>query len=196
MIEILAVGVAVDHGAGEFQVAHAALEFVGRGLCVLHRKMREAEIAVRRLLHLGRQKIVGLARDAWSPWRCPARSARRGRQAKARTCRCRRCPSPKAVARRNRSAAPAPAHRAQDRRLRPSSANTPRSRARGNALRVRCVSCVMRTAARRSGPSPPCRCTAMQYICIVLWAFYAGRLRCQIRRSRIENAGPPLANDR
>ncbi len=70
MIEILAVGVAVDHGAGEFQIAHAALEFVGRGLCVLHRKMREAEIAVRRLLHLGREKVVGLARHAWSPWRC------------------------------------------------------------------------------------------------------------------------------
>ncbi len=63
MIEILAVGVAIDHGAAEFQIANAALEFVGRGLRVLHGKMREAAIAVGALLDFLGEKVVTLARD-------------------------------------------------------------------------------------------------------------------------------------
>ena len=64
MVEILAVGVAVDHGAAEFQLAHAALELVGGAARVLHRQMRKAGIAVRPLLDFAREKVVGLPRDA------------------------------------------------------------------------------------------------------------------------------------
>ena len=42
MIEILAVGVAIDHRAAEFQLSDAALELVGGGLGILHGKMRQA----------------------------------------------------------------------------------------------------------------------------------------------------------
>jgi len=59
MIEILPVGVAIDHGAAEFQLAHAAFEFVRRGLGVLHRQMREAGITIGPFLDLPRQEIIG-----------------------------------------------------------------------------------------------------------------------------------------
>ncbi len=61
MVEILAVGVAVDHGAGEFEVAHATFQLVGGAARILHRQMRKAGIAVGALLHLARQKIIGFA---------------------------------------------------------------------------------------------------------------------------------------
>jgi hypothetical protein len=61
MVEILPVGVAVDHGAAEFQLPDAALQFIGSGLGVLHRQMREAGIAVRPLLDfLGQEVVTGL----------------------------------------------------------------------------------------------------------------------------------------
>ena len=55
---------AVDHGAAELQIAHAALEFVGGGLGILHGKMREAGIAVGPLLDFLGQEIVRCARGA------------------------------------------------------------------------------------------------------------------------------------
>jgi hypothetical protein len=60
MIEILTVGVAVDHGAAEFQVADAAFHFVGSGARVLHGQMPKAGIAIGSLGDLAGQKIVGL----------------------------------------------------------------------------------------------------------------------------------------
>ena len=60
----MAVGVAVDHRAAEFEVAYAALQLVRRAAGVLHGKMREAVIAVRPLGDFAGQKIVGLARAA------------------------------------------------------------------------------------------------------------------------------------
>ena len=63
MIEILPVGVAVDHGAAEFQLLDATRELVGRGLGVLHRQMREAGIAVGPFLDfLGQEIVAGLGR--------------------------------------------------------------------------------------------------------------------------------------
>ena len=64
MVEILSVGMAVDHGAAEFQLAHAALELVGGTARILHRQMSEAGIAVRAFLNFAREKIVRLPRDA------------------------------------------------------------------------------------------------------------------------------------
>ena len=61
VVEILAVGVAVDHGAAEIELAHAPLEFVGRRTRILHGKMREARISVGPFADLARQKIIGLA---------------------------------------------------------------------------------------------------------------------------------------
>jgi hypothetical protein len=62
MVEVSSVGVTVDHGAAEFQVAQAALQLVRGGLGVLHGKMCEAGVAVRPLLHFTRQDVVRLAR--------------------------------------------------------------------------------------------------------------------------------------
>ena len=62
VVEILAIGVAVDHRPAKLQLAQAALQFIRCSLRVLHGKMREAGIAVGTLLDLTRQKIVGLAR--------------------------------------------------------------------------------------------------------------------------------------
>ena len=64
VVEILAIGVTVDHGAAEFQLVHAAIELVGGRLGVLHRQMREAGILVGPLLDFPSQKIVALARLA------------------------------------------------------------------------------------------------------------------------------------
>jgi hypothetical protein len=54
----------VNHGAAELELAHAALEFVGRGLRILHRNVRKARISVRTLLHFLCKEIV---RGACSP---------------------------------------------------------------------------------------------------------------------------------
>src|SRR4030081_94041 len=59
MIEGLPMGVAVDHGAAELEIAHAAFQFVRRRLGVLHGQMSEARIAFRPLLDLARQEVVG-----------------------------------------------------------------------------------------------------------------------------------------
>ena len=64
MIEILAVGVAVDHGAAEFQLSHAAFQLVGRGFGILHGQMPKAGIAVRPLGDFARQKIIGFGGPA------------------------------------------------------------------------------------------------------------------------------------
>ena len=64
VVEIFAVGVAVDHGAAELELAHAALELVGGGLGILHGQMRKAGIAVRTLLHFLGEEIVRGARVA------------------------------------------------------------------------------------------------------------------------------------
>ena len=49
---------AIDHGAAEFEIAHAAFQLVGGGLRVLHGKMREAGIAVGTFLNFLGEKIV------------------------------------------------------------------------------------------------------------------------------------------
>ncbi len=64
MVEILAVGVAVDHDAAEFELMHAALELVGGRARILHREMAETRIAFRTFLDLARQEFIGVARLA------------------------------------------------------------------------------------------------------------------------------------
>src|SRR6516165_4987899 len=54
MVEILAVGVAIDHGAAELELAHGALELVGGGLDVLHREVGKPAVAIRTSCDLGR----------------------------------------------------------------------------------------------------------------------------------------------
>ena len=61
IVQILPVGVAVDHGAAEFQVAHGAFELVRGSDGILHGKMGEPGITVRALPNFARQEIVGLA---------------------------------------------------------------------------------------------------------------------------------------
>src|SRR6185312_615740 len=62
VVEVFAVAVAVDHGAAELELAHAALELGGGGPGVLHGQMREAGIALRPFLHFLGQKIIRRAR--------------------------------------------------------------------------------------------------------------------------------------
>src|SRR6476661_2765966 len=52
IVEILSIGMPVDHGAAEFELAHAAFELVRGGGGVLHGKMREAGVALRALVDL------------------------------------------------------------------------------------------------------------------------------------------------
>jgi hypothetical protein len=59
MIQILSVGVAVDHRTAEAEISDAALQFVSRGGRILHRQMREAGVATGAPLNFSRQEIVG-----------------------------------------------------------------------------------------------------------------------------------------
>ena len=63
LIEIVATGLAVDQRALEPEILDGALQFVGRGADILHRQMGEAGIAMRPLLYLARQQVVGAARQ-------------------------------------------------------------------------------------------------------------------------------------
>ncbi len=63
MVEILPVGVAVDHAARELQFAHAAFELVGRAFGILHRQVAETGIALRPLLNFAGEEVVAGARD-------------------------------------------------------------------------------------------------------------------------------------
>ena len=111
MVEILAVGVAVDHGAAEFQLAHAALELVGGAARVLHRQMREAGIAVRAASAISRARkslasratrvAVATSRSIWTLG--PAMDSTE-RAMPASSMDCSRS-SPKSVSRANRLAA-------------------------------------------------------------------------------------------
>ena len=64
VVEILPVGVPVDHGAAKLKLARATFELVGRGAGILHRQMREARIVVGAFDDFARQKVVRFA--------CPA----------------------------------------------------------------------------------------------------------------------------
>ncbi len=57
------LGKTVDQRALEFEIAHAALEFGGCGLRILHRQRRERGKAVGPLGDGGRQRIVGFTRQ-------------------------------------------------------------------------------------------------------------------------------------
>ena len=58
VVEILPVGVAIDHGAAELQFADAAFQLIGRRLGVLHREVSEAGIAIGALVDFAREKVV------------------------------------------------------------------------------------------------------------------------------------------
>ncbi len=51
IIQIDAVGMAVDHGAGKAQLLDATLQLIGRCICVLHGEVGEAAIALGLLLN-------------------------------------------------------------------------------------------------------------------------------------------------
>ena len=137
VVEILPVGVAVDHGADEAELARATLELVGRRLGVLQGEMGEAGIAVRALGDLAGEEVVRLLRPA-DRGRGIALDLHPGAgDARARRARCRRGPSPRAACRRNRRAATPPACRGRARYRRPWSSSSPRSPATGNVLRER-----------------------------------------------------------
>ncbi len=137
VIEILAVGVAVDHRAAEFEVAHAAFEFGGGGGRVLHGEVSETGIAIRLFLDFARQKVVRTLAPCGAPSRCRARFARRGRQSPVPLARCRRGPWFRCACRRSRSASPAGRRGFSGRRRRSWSANNLRIRVTKNALRAR-----------------------------------------------------------
>ena len=59
IVEIKAVGMAVDERAPETELPHAALELPGGGIGLLHGQMREPRITRRVLRDLGREKVVG-----------------------------------------------------------------------------------------------------------------------------------------
>src|SRR5262245_38817806 len=61
VVEINAVGVAVDHRTDETEFTHATLQLVGSSSRVLHGEMCKARVAARPVLHLPRQQVVGLA---------------------------------------------------------------------------------------------------------------------------------------
>src|SRR5580704_2910946 len=63
-VEILPVGVAIDHGAAELQLTHAAFQLIGGAFCVLHRQMSESGITVGPLRDFACEKVIGLARSA------------------------------------------------------------------------------------------------------------------------------------
>ncbi len=58
MVEVLPVGVAVDHGANDAQFAHCAFKLAGRGHGVLHREVGKARIAAGTFLYLAGEEIV------------------------------------------------------------------------------------------------------------------------------------------
>src|SRR5262245_5041054 len=62
VIEIFAVRMPINHGAAELELADAALEFIGRGLRILHRKVRKARISIGTLLYFLCKEIVRRAR--------------------------------------------------------------------------------------------------------------------------------------
>jgi hypothetical protein len=62
IIEIAAICMAVDHGPAESEIANTSFEFVGGGLWILHRKMREAGISIGAFLDLFCEKLVGVFR--------------------------------------------------------------------------------------------------------------------------------------
>src|SRR5580693_7242411 len=61
-IEILSVSVAVDHGAAELQITHAAFQFIRGAFRILHRQMREAGIAVGPFGDRLGEKVIRLTR--------------------------------------------------------------------------------------------------------------------------------------
>lgn len=62
-VEIIPVGLAVDERPLETELFDGSLEFRGGGVGVLHRKMGEAGISLRPLLHFARQDIIGVLRQ-------------------------------------------------------------------------------------------------------------------------------------
>src|SRR5262249_40216498 len=77
VVQVLAVGMAIDHGAAEFELAHASFELVRGGGGILHWQMREAGVPLRPLYNFTRQKIVGGTRlvtgGLWGAFGLPAR---------------------------------------------------------------------------------------------------------------------------
>jgi hypothetical protein len=64
IVEILPVGVTVDHGTEELEIAHAAFELVRGRAGILHGEMREGAVAVRLPLNFARQEVVCFAGSA------------------------------------------------------------------------------------------------------------------------------------
>src|SRR6516225_5106482 len=64
MVEVLAVGVAVDHRPAQPELVHRALELVGCGAGVLHRQMGEAAVTVGAFDDLASKEIVRGAHPA------------------------------------------------------------------------------------------------------------------------------------
>jgi hypothetical protein len=57
-IEILAVGLAIDHGSLELEIMHATFEFVGRFDGIVHGQMGESTVSTGKFLNLPGQKII------------------------------------------------------------------------------------------------------------------------------------------
>ena len=63
IVEIHALGLAVDHRSDETEIANATLELVGRGRRALHCEMSKARVAIGATLDFGRQKVIGFTRQ-------------------------------------------------------------------------------------------------------------------------------------
>ncbi len=64
LVEIVPIGLAIDERAAEAEFPDGPLELGGRGAGVLHGEMGEAGIAIRPLLHLASEEVVGAAGKA------------------------------------------------------------------------------------------------------------------------------------
>src|SRR5262249_17449442 len=64
VVEILSIGMPIDHRTGEFEPTHATLELGGGGTRILHGERGKSRIAIGPALDLPRQKIVGRTRAA------------------------------------------------------------------------------------------------------------------------------------
>src|SRR5262250_601295 len=49
VVQVLAIGMAIDHGAAEFELAHASFKLVRGGGGILHGQMRKPRVALRAL---------------------------------------------------------------------------------------------------------------------------------------------------
>src|SRR5262249_2810513 len=64
MVEILSIGMTIDHRTAKSELAYAALKLAGGGVRILHGEMGKSGIAIGPARNLPREKVVGSTRAA------------------------------------------------------------------------------------------------------------------------------------